>query len=143
MADLLKGQVKWFNDAKGFGFIEHSNGEDVFVHYSVIEWDGFKTLKDGEEVEYELKAGQKGLHAARVARPQALKKRLEKKALEGLNANELGHIAPNLQSGQVAQTYKPAADMLEVEGVEFIESEDSNVISISQEISAQKEEESE
>lgn len=114
MAELLKGQVKWFNDAKGFGFIEHSNGEDVFVHYSVIEWDGFKTLKDGEEVEYELKAGQKGLHAARVARPQALKKRLEKKAMEAAAA---GHIAPNLQSGQVNTTYKTAADMVEVEGI--------------------------
>lgn len=115
MAELLKGQVKWFNDAKGFGFIEHTNGEDVFVHYSVIEWDGFKTLKDGEEVEYELKAGQKGLHAARVTRPQALKKRLEKKALEAAQA---GHIAPNLQTGQVSTTYKTASDMLEVESAE-------------------------
>lgn len=113
MAELLKGQVKWFNDAKGFGFIEHTNGEDVFVHYSVIEWDGFKTLKDGEEVEYELKAGQKGLHAARVMRPQALKKRLEKKALEA--SGEL--VAPNLQSGQVSTTYKSAADMVEMEGL--------------------------
>ena len=112
MAEILKGQVKWFNDAKGFGFIEHTNGEDVFVHYSVIEWDGFKTLKDGEEVEYELKAGQKGLHAARVTRPQALKKRLEKKALEAAQA---GQIAPNLQSGQVNTLYKSASDMVEVE----------------------------
>jgi CspA family cold shock protein len=111
MAEILKGQVKWFNDAKGFGFIEHSNGEDVFVHYSVIEWDGFKTLKDGEEVEYELKAGQKGLHAARVSRPQALKKRLDKKALEAIT----GQVAPNLQSGQVSSIYKPAASMVEVE----------------------------
>ena len=115
MAELLKGQVKWFNDAKGFGFIEHTNGEDVFVHYSVIEWDGFKTLKDGEEVEYELKAGQKGLHAARVARPQALKKRLEKKALEAANSQTL--VAPNLQSGTVSTAYKTAADMVEVEGI--------------------------
>jgi len=68
MAESLKGMVKWFNDAKGFGFIEHTTGKDVFVHYSVIESDGFKTLKDGEEVEYEIKEGPKGLHAARVAR---------------------------------------------------------------------------
>lgn len=68
MTDTLKGKVKWFNDAKGFGFIEHTSGKDVFVHYSVIEWEGFKTLKDGEEVEYEIKEGPKGLHAVRVAR---------------------------------------------------------------------------
>ena len=68
MSDTLKGVVKWFNDAKGFGFIEHTSGKDVFVHYSVIEADGFKTLKDGEEVDYEIKEGPKGLHAVRVAR---------------------------------------------------------------------------
>ena len=77
MADLQRGVVKWFNDAKGFGFIEHTSGKDVFVHYSLIEWEGFKTLKDGEEVEYELSEGDKGLHAARVLRkipkPQAQK----------------------------------------------------------------------
>lgn len=71
MSETLKGVVKWFNDAKGFGFIEHTTGRDVFVHYSVIETEGFKTLKDGEEVEYELKEGAKGLHAARVARVNA------------------------------------------------------------------------
>ena len=67
----LKGVMKWFNDAKGFGFIEHSTGKDVFVHYSVIESDGFKTLKDGEEVTYELKEGPKGFHAVRVIRSDA------------------------------------------------------------------------
>lgn len=64
----LKGVVKWFNDAKGFGFIQHSSGKDVFVHYSVISQEGFKTLKDGEEVEYELKEGPKGLQATKVNR---------------------------------------------------------------------------
>lgn len=68
MSDTLKGTVKWFNDAKGFGFIEHTSGQDVFVHYSVIESEGFKTLKDGEEVQYEIKEGPKGLHAMRVQR---------------------------------------------------------------------------
>ena len=72
--EFLKGQVKWFNDAKGFGFIEHTSGKDVFVHYSVIDDQGFKTLKDGEEVLYELHEGAKGMHATKVVRimkPQA------------------------------------------------------------------------
>lgn len=68
MSETQKGVVKWFNDAKGFGFIEHSSGRDVFVHYSVIEAEGFKTLKDGEEVTYEIKEGPKGLHAIKVQR---------------------------------------------------------------------------
>lgn len=68
MSETLKGLVKWFNDAKGFGFIEHTSGQDVFVHYSVIEADGYKSLKDGEEVFYEIKEGAKGLHAANVRR---------------------------------------------------------------------------
>ena len=67
-SETLRGIVKWFNDAKGFGFIEHTTGKDVFVHYSVIEDDGFKTLKDGEEVSYEIKEGPKGLHAVKVFR---------------------------------------------------------------------------
>lgn len=67
-SESLKGVVKWFNDAKGFGFIEHTSGRDVFVHYSVIESEGFKTLKDGEEVTYEIKEGPKGLHAIKVQR---------------------------------------------------------------------------
>lgn len=65
---VLKGVVKWFNDAKGFGFIQHTSGRDVFVHYSVISSEGFKTLKDGETVEYELKEGPKGLQASKVVR---------------------------------------------------------------------------
>ncbi len=68
MSDILKGIVKWFNDAKGFGFIEHTSGKDVFVHYSVIQSEGFKTLKDGEEVEYEIQEGPKGFHAVKVLR---------------------------------------------------------------------------
>jgi CspA family cold shock protein len=58
--------VKWFNEAKGFGFISQENGEDVFVHFSAIAGDGFKTLADGDRVEFEVTQGQKGLAAANV-----------------------------------------------------------------------------
>ena len=62
------GRVKWFNDKKGFGFIEQPDGEDVFVHFSVIEGEGFKSLDEGQEVEYEAVQGPKGLQAGRVVK---------------------------------------------------------------------------
>ncbi|MCO6432414.1 MAG: cold shock domain-containing protein [Deltaproteobacteria bacterium] len=62
----LLGKVKWFNNTKGYGFIVHTSGKDVFVHYSQIQTDGYKSLQEGEEVEYELIEGPKGLHALRV-----------------------------------------------------------------------------
>ncbi len=65
---VLRGSVKWFNDQKGFGFILDAEDRDVFVHYAVIEGDGFKTLEEGEVVEYEVEDGPKGLRAIRVAR---------------------------------------------------------------------------
>ena len=65
---MATGKVKWFNDAKGYGFIEQEGGEDVFVHFSAIQMDGFKTLAEGQEVEFEIKSGDKGLHAANVQR---------------------------------------------------------------------------
>ena len=65
---MAEGTVKWFNDAKGFGFIEQESGKDVFVHYSVIEGDGFKTLQEGQTVEFECQEGPKGLHATRVVK---------------------------------------------------------------------------
>jgi CspA family cold shock protein len=65
---LARGKVKWFNDAKGYGFIEQEGGEDVFVHFSAIAMDGFKTLAEGQEVEFEIQSGAKGLHAANVQR---------------------------------------------------------------------------
>jgi CspA family cold shock protein len=63
---MAKGKVKWFNDAKGYGFIEQEGGEDVFVHFSAIQMDGFKTLVEGQAVEFEVQQGDKGLHAANV-----------------------------------------------------------------------------
>ena len=65
---MTKGKVKWFNDAKGYGFIEQEGGEDVFVHFSAIQMDGFRTLAEGQAVEFEVKAGEKGLHASNVVR---------------------------------------------------------------------------
>jgi cold shock protein len=64
---MARGKVKWFNDAKGYGFIEQTGGEDVFVHFSAITMDGFKTLAEGQEVEFELENGSKGLHATKVS----------------------------------------------------------------------------
>ncbi|HEY3331167.1 MAG TPA: cold shock domain-containing protein [Capsulimonadaceae bacterium] len=66
MSDKLCGKVKWFNDAKGYGFIESDLGRDVFVHYSVIHADGYKSLKEGQEVEFEIEQGPKGDHATWV-----------------------------------------------------------------------------
>jgi CspA family cold shock protein len=63
---MEKGTVKWFNRTKGFGFIEREAGEDVFVHFSAITGEGFKTLEQGQQVEFEVVQGPKGLQAANV-----------------------------------------------------------------------------
>ncbi|OGF17076.1 MAG: cold-shock protein [Candidatus Eisenbacteria bacterium RBG_16_71_46] len=63
---MALGTVKWFNEAKGFGFISQEGGEDVFVHFSAIQGDGFRTLAEGERVEFEITKGPKGLQASNV-----------------------------------------------------------------------------
>jgi cold shock protein len=64
----MTGKVKWFNADKGFGFIEREDGDDVFVHFSAIQADGFKTLDEGQEVEFEIVEGNRGPQAADVTR---------------------------------------------------------------------------
>jgi CspA family cold shock protein len=65
---VAQGTVKWFNEAKGFGFITQENGEDVFVHFSAIQGEGFKTLAEGEKLEFDVTKGPKGLQASNVRR---------------------------------------------------------------------------
>lgn len=65
---MERGRVKWFNAEKGFGFIERDNGNDVFVHFSAISMDGYKTLEEGTEVQFEVVEGAKGPQASNVSR---------------------------------------------------------------------------
>jgi CspA family cold shock protein len=66
--EMTIGNVKWFNETKGFGFIQQESGEEVFVHYTAISGDGFKTLKEGEEVEFDVIQGPKGPQASNVTK---------------------------------------------------------------------------
>ncbi len=66
MAERIEGTVKWFNSSKGYGFIQQENGPDVFVHYQAIAGDGFKTLEEGQKVEFSIGQGQKGPQANEV-----------------------------------------------------------------------------
>lgn len=68
---MAQGKVKWFNDAKGYGFISQENGPDVFVHYSAIEGSGFRSLSEGDVVEFEVTQGPKGPQASHVRRAGA------------------------------------------------------------------------
>ena len=65
---MQKGTVKWFNDSKGFGFITPENGGDVFVHHTAIQSDGFKSLSEGEQVEFDVEQGEKGSKASNVVK---------------------------------------------------------------------------
>ncbi len=65
---MEQGTVKWFNNAKGYGFIKRNTGEDVFVHYKAINGDGYKTLNEGDKVEFEVEQGPKGLQAVKVVK---------------------------------------------------------------------------
>ncbi len=67
MSERINGTVKWFNGTKGYGFLAREGGDDVFVHFSAIQAAGFKTLKEGQEVEFEIVPGQKGDQASNVA----------------------------------------------------------------------------
>ena len=67
---MALGTVKWFDARKGYGFIQQDNGEDVFVHFANITMDGFKTLNEGDKVEFEIVEGDKGLHAGKVRRAE-------------------------------------------------------------------------
>ena len=66
MSDIRTGQVKWFNETKGFGFIEQSQGPDVFVHFSAIQGDGYRNLQEGQKVEFTVEKGPKGPQASNV-----------------------------------------------------------------------------
>lgn len=79
---MLKGTVKWFNATKGFGFISTEEGEDVFVHFSAIQVDGFKTLDEGDEVEFEIVEAEKGPQAANVVRVNDTEETVETEELE-------------------------------------------------------------
>lgn len=67
---MYKGTVKWFNNQKGYGFIQDETGKDIFVHYTGLDMDGFKSLDEGNQVEFDIVQGEKGLQAAHVVKIQ-------------------------------------------------------------------------
>ena len=77
----MVGRVKWFNAEKGFGFIERDGGEDVFVHFSAIQGEGFKSLDEGQEVEFDIVAGNRGPQAANVSRIQLINQLIQETSI--------------------------------------------------------------
>jgi len=69
MSDRIIGTIKWFSDSKGYGFIQREDGPDVFVHFSAIQMEGYKSLKEGQQVEFTIEEGPKGPQAANVTKP--------------------------------------------------------------------------
>ena len=110
------GKVKWFNESKGFGFIEQESGEDVFVHYSAIVTDGFKTLKEGQSVEFEVTQDAKGSKAVFLCYIQS--NRMLKKSIHGFFSNDLAEVnsskSHKLLNFQVSQFGNPSMDCLTV-----------------------------
>ncbi len=89
---MPSGTVKWFNNAKGYGFILSADGtNDIFAHYSAINMDGYKTLKAGQEVTYDLVEGQKGLHATNIVAVRNGEEELEESGSELIDVQESEH----------------------------------------------------
>lgn len=106
---MPKGIVKWFNNAKGFGFIVSEEAQvDVFAHYSAIEMDGFRTLKTGQQVEFELESGDKGWHALNIRMPQYAKPPTPSSAQASNNSNAQHSIEPCTQSNTPAKHLNPS-----------------------------------
>ncbi len=102
---MVKGKVKWFNDAKGYGFITPESGKDVFVHHSVIQGDGFKSLKEGQDVEFEIVQGPKGEQAQNVVKLQY------KQTRPGLKKPGLVAYPPQKASSQIgSETFTNGQD---------------------------------
>ena len=99
----LTGTVKWFNDAKGYGFISHEGGPDVFVHFSAIQGNGFKSLAEGDRVEFEIVQGQKGPQAAEVTKAGRIMEAMAQAAKEGRGAVSLDGRLIDIASIRMAQ----------------------------------------